>query len=135
MGMHPIKVRLPEMPRSGDDVLRLDRVSKTWTPDRDTSKTVFSNVSAMITRQSKTAVVGVNGAGKSTLLKIIAQQTEPTSGEIRLGAGVSLGYFSQHAMDILDAEKNGVRDRSGGPPPGKHRGDPESLRILSLLRG
>nr|WP_321396879.1 ABC-F family ATP-binding cassette domain-containing protein [uncultured Desulfobacter sp.] len=100
-----IKVRLPEIPRSGDDVLRLDRVSKTWAPDRGTPKTVFSNVSAMITRQSKTAVVGVNGAGKSTLLKIIAQQTEPTSGEISLGAGVSLGYFSQHAMDILDAEK------------------------------
>jgi len=100
-----IKLRLPEMPRSGDDVLRLDRVSKTWAPDRGTSKTVFSNVSAMITRQCKTAVVGVNGAGKSTLLKIIAQQTEPTSGAISLGAGVSLGYFSQHAMDILDAEK------------------------------
>jgi ATP-binding cassette subfamily F protein 3 len=100
-----IKVRLPEMPRSGDDVLRLDRVSKTWAPGRGTSKTVFSNVSTLITRQSKTAVVGVNGAGKSTLLKIIAQETEPTSGEISLGAGVSLGYFSQHAMDILDAEK------------------------------
>jgi ATP-binding cassette subfamily F protein 3 len=47
----------------------------------------------------------VNGAGKSTFLKVLAGQTEQTAGEVALGANVSLGYFSQHAMDLLDPKK------------------------------
>jgi ATP-binding cassette subfamily F protein 3 len=48
------------------------------------------------------AVVGINGAGKSTFLKMLAGQTEPSSGSVALGANVTVGYFSQHAMDVLD---------------------------------
>jgi ATP-binding cassette subfamily F protein 3 len=51
------------------------------------------------------AVVGVNCAGKSTLLKIITGQTEPTSGNCQVGASVKLGYFSQHALEVLDPKK------------------------------
>jgi len=56
----------------------------------------------MIRRGEKVAVVGVNGAGKSTFLKCLAGQTCPTSGSVTIGASVNLGYFSQHAMEILD---------------------------------
>ena len=59
----------------------------------------------MIRRQEKIAVVGVNGAGKSTFLKVLAGETEPTSGSVTLGANVSVGYFSQHSMDILDGNR------------------------------
>ena len=45
--------------------------------------------------------MGENGAGKSTLLKLIAGQTQPDSGAITIGAAVKLGYFAQHAMDLL----------------------------------
>jgi ATP-binding cassette, subfamily F, member 3 len=38
-------------------------------------------------------------------LKIIAGQTEPSEGEIRIGTGISCGYFSQHAMDLLSPEQ------------------------------
>ncbi len=50
-------------------------------------------------------MVGVNGAGKSTFLKVLAGQTEPTTGSLTIGANVMPGYFSQHAMDLLDPEK------------------------------
>jgi ATP-binding cassette subfamily F protein 3 len=80
-------------------------LAKEWTLPDGGVKPVFSGVSGIIRRQHKIAVVGVNGAGKSTFLKVLAGQTEPTSGQVTIGANVALGYFSQHAMDILDPKK------------------------------
>ena len=92
-----------EPPRSGDDVVAMTDLGKTWPGDGDTNeKEVFSGVSGMIRRQEKIAVVGVNGAGKSTFLKVLAGKTEPTAGSVILGANVAVGYFSQHSMDVLD---------------------------------
>ena len=100
-----IKFVFRETPRSGEDVASFENLSKTWkTPGRE-PKTVFSNLSGLVRRQDKIAVVGVNGAGKSTFLKLIAGQTEPTSGTVNTGAGVNTGYFSQHAMDLLTLDK------------------------------
>ncbi len=101
-----MKFKFTNTPRSGDDVVVLNKLSKRWeTPDQK-PKTVFSDVSGVISRQNKIAVVGVNGAGKSTFLKVLAGQTAPTQGIAKIGASVNLGYFSQHAMDILDAERS-----------------------------
>lgn len=92
-------------PRSGEDVVVMDGLGKCWpTPDGE-SLPVFSGVTGIIRRLNKVAVVGVNGAGKSTFLKVLAGQTEPSSGTVALGANVELGYFSQHAMEILDPKK------------------------------
>ncbi len=100
-----IKFEFDEPPRSGDDVVLLEKLGKTWISPDGESKVVFKNISGLINRQDKIAVVGVNGAGKSTFLKVLAQKTEPTEGTLRIGANVNIGYFSQHAMDILDPEK------------------------------
>ena len=40
--------------------------------------------------------------GKSTLLRLVAGVAEPDEGEVRIGASVKLGYFAQHAMELLD---------------------------------
>ena len=48
--------------------------------------------------------MGVNGAGKSTLLKLIAGATQPDEGAAALGANVKMGYFAQHAMELLNGE-------------------------------
>jgi ATP-binding cassette subfamily F protein 3 len=100
-----VKFAFSPPPRSGDDVVALDNLGKTWTTPDGQANSVFSGVSGMIRRQNKIAVVGVNGAGKSTFLKVIAGQTEPTTGNFALGANVELGYFSQHAMELLDPKK------------------------------
>ncbi len=100
-----IKFKFGMIPRSGDDVVILDQLGKTWETDDRAPKTVFSNMSGVIERQAKIAVVGVNGAGKSTFLKILSGKTDPTQGSARIGASVNSGYFSQHAMDILDADR------------------------------
>jgi len=94
-----------EPPRSGDDVIGLSRVGKTWPLPDGKEKSVFGGVSGMVRRGEKIAVVGVNGAGKSTFLKVVAGETPVTSGKVTIGANVNIGYFSQHAMDILDPKK------------------------------
>ena len=48
--------------------------------------------------------MGINGAGKSTLLKLVAGSTEPDDGAVVVGGSVKMGYFAQHAMDLLDGE-------------------------------
>jgi ATP-binding cassette subfamily F protein 3 len=91
----------PQAPRSGNEVVKLENLSKTWTQENGKQKTVFSGVSGMVKRLDKIAVVGVNGAGKSTLLKTIVGQTDPTEGKSTLGANIKLGYFSQLSLDVL----------------------------------
>ncbi len=100
-----VSFEFAEPPRSGDDVARIAGLGKVWQHDDGSEKSVFGGVSGVIRRQDKIAVVGVNGAGKSTFLKVLAGQTEPTTGSLTIGANIMAGYFSQHAMDLLHPEK------------------------------
>jgi len=100
-----VRFTFNDPPRSGDDVVNMDGLTKSWTNPDGSVLPVFSGVTGVIKRLSKIAVVGVNGAGKSTFLKVIAGEVEPTAGSVVLGANVELGYFSQHAMEILDPKK------------------------------
>jgi ATP-binding cassette subfamily F protein 3 len=99
-----IRFDFVEPPRSGDDVVVMKELGKVWPADAEhgRDKSVFGGVSGVLRRGQKIAVTGVNGAGKSTFLKILAGEVEPTMGTLRRGANVSLGYFSQHAMEVLD---------------------------------
>ncbi|WP_163338096.1 ABC-F family ATP-binding cassette domain-containing protein [Desulfopila sp. IMCC35008] len=99
-----MKFDFPVPPRSGDDVLHLKELKKSWKTVNGDIKPVFSGLNGTIRRLEKIALVGVNGAGKSTLLKVITGQAEATSGEVVMGAGVNTGYFSQHSMDILNPD-------------------------------
>ncbi len=99
-----MKFDFPIPPRSGDDVLHLRNLGKEWKTANDKIKPVFSGLSGTVRRLEKIALVGINGAGKSTLMKVITEHTAPTEGEVIIGAGVTVGYFSQHAMDTLNPE-------------------------------
>ncbi|CCF19318.1 putative ABC transporter, ATP-binding protein with duplicated ATPase domains [Pseudorhizobium banfieldiae] len=87
-------------PRSGEDVASLKGVHKAYG-----SRTIYEGLDFMIRRKERWCIMGVNGAGKSTLLKLIAGSTEPDQGSVTVGASVKLGYFAQHAMDLLDGEQ------------------------------
>lgn len=86
-------------PRSGEDVVSLKGVNKTYG-----SHTIYDGLDFMVRRRERWCIMGVNGAGKSTLLKLVAGAAEPDQGIVNLGASVKLGYFAQHAMDILDGD-------------------------------
>ncbi len=109
-----INFEFPKPPRSGNDVVKMENLAKIWVSPEGKEKKVFSNVTGLVRRLERVAVVGVNGAGKSTLLKIISGLTESTEGEATIGANVQIGYFSQYSMDVLNPNKTvfeEVRDR------------------------
>ena len=91
---------IPAAPRSGEDVATLKKVSK-----RYGARTIYEDLDFQIRRRERWCVMGVNGAGKSTLLKLITRATEPDHGAVALGASVKMGYFAQHAMEVLDGER------------------------------
>lgn len=81
--------------RSGKDVIRVEEV---WKEFGD--RTLFQDVNMHIRFGERVAIVGSNGTGKSTLLNMILGQGEPDAGEIKLGSGVSIGYLSQHTLEM-----------------------------------
>jgi ATPase subunit of ABC transporter with duplicated ATPase domains len=87
-------------PRSGEDVVSLKNVHKGYG-----SRTIYQGLDFMIRRKERWCVMGVNGAGKSTLLKLVAGSAEPDDGTVAIGGSVKMGYFAQHAMDLLDGER------------------------------
>lgn len=89
----------PQAPRSGEDVVSLKNVSK-----RYGSRSIYEGLDFQIRRRERWCVMGVNGAGKSTLLKLVAGTSEPDEGRVSLGGSVKMGYFAQHAMELLDGE-------------------------------
>ncbi len=99
-----MQFEFPTPPRSGNDVVKMQNLSKSWPLENGSEKHVFSGVSGVVRRLDKIAVVGVNGAGKSTLLKTICGQTESSTGNVSLGASVHVGYFSQHSLEVLNPE-------------------------------
>ncbi|UYT57848.1 ATP-binding cassette domain-containing protein [Brucella sp. MAB-22] len=86
-------------PRSGEDVVSLKGVHKTYG-----SRTIYDGFDFMVRRRERWCIMGINGAGKSTLLKLVAGAAEPDKGNVNIGASVKLGYFAQHAMDVLDGD-------------------------------
>src|ERR1700760_2481516 len=90
----------PPAPRSGEDVVTLKNVHK-----RYGSHVIYDGLNFHIRRKERWCVMGVNGAGKSTLLKLVAGESEPDEGAVSLGGSVKMGYFAQHAMDLLDGER------------------------------
>src|SRR3954468_24642674 len=97
---HTLVFEFPPCPRSGEDVVRIEQMAK-----RYGARVIYDGLDLSIRRKDRMAVMGVNGAGKSTLLKLIAGATSPDDGDVSLGASVKIGYFAQHAMEVLDPGK------------------------------
>ena len=91
----------PPAPRSGDDVVNLRGVHK-----RYGSKVIYEGLDLLVRRRERCCVLGVNGAGKSTLLKLVTGTTAPDEGSVAVGGSVKVGYFAQHAMELLDPDRS-----------------------------
>jgi ATP-binding cassette subfamily F protein 3 len=62
------------------------------------SQVLFDSINYVINPKDKIALVGKNGAGKSTMLKIIAGLQKPSSGNVAVPQGVTVGYLPQQMV-------------------------------------
>ena len=87
----PTRFAFPEPAQIAPPILALDRVSVGYG-----GPPVLNNLLLRIDMDDRIALLGANGNGKSTLAKLLAGRLEPSSGDIRRGPKLRVGYFAQH---------------------------------------
>ena len=115
-----MRIKLPEPPRSGQVVAKLDDVGFAYG-----QKMVYSRLDLEIQRGDRVVLVGPNGAGKTTLMKLLAGVLKPTRGEVELGSNVFATYFAQHRVEALNLKSTvlgSLREVHPSLPDGNLRG-------------
>ncbi|MFY9176125.1 MAG: ATP-binding cassette domain-containing protein [Caldicoprobacterales bacterium] len=90
--------------QSGQDVLMVDSLSKSFEDNL-----LFHDITFNLRLGDRVAIMGPNGCGKSTLFKIILGQIPPTSGSVKIGTGVEIGYYDQE-LTSLDPNKTVIEE-------------------------
>jgi ATP-binding cassette subfamily F protein 3 len=111
-----IHFSFPQPKPSGRIVVEFVDVAKSYPKPDGGEKEVFRDVSFLIERGDRIALVGINGAGKSTLIKLLAGTERTTHGEFRLGHNVQADYFAQDQYKELDADARMIDDLGNASP-------------------
>lgn len=86
-----IKLNFNETERSGNEVLNIKNLSKSYE-----DKILFDNAELNVRFKERVGVIGKNGCGKTTLLKMILNEEEKYGGDISLGENIKLAYLPQN---------------------------------------
>jgi ATP-binding cassette subfamily F protein 3 len=90
--------------RGSNQVLEFVDVCKSFS-----HRNVLDEISFLIRHGERVGLIGANGAGKSVLLRLILGREEPTTGEIKIGPSVKVGYYAQEhetldfSQTVIDA--------------------------------
>lgn len=95
MNQKKMSLQLDATERTGKNVFKLEQVGKIYG-----DRILFEELDLHIRYQDRVAIVGSNGTGKSTLLKLLLEQIEPDAGEVQVGTNLSIGYLSQHTVEM-----------------------------------
>ena len=125
-----ISFTFPQPRRSGQRVATLTHVRQTYG-----DHLVYSDLNLEVEKQERIALVGPNGAGKSTLLKILADLVPIEKGTRELGHQVSVGYFSQQRVEVLNLERTVVDEAMENTDSRVHEQDARTLLGAFLFRG
>ncbi len=125
-----IKFKFAQPPRSGQRVATLSHVRQAYG-----EHVVYTDLNLEIEKQERIALVGPNGAGKSTLLKILGGIVPIESGARELGHNVSVGYFSQQRVEVLDLGRTVLEEACDGVDTSGLSYDVRTLLGVFLFRG
>ena len=98
-----IHFSFPPAPHSGRLVLTIENLCKTYPASAENlgDLEIIKNLDLVLENGERLVVAGRNGAGKTTLLRILSGVDTNYSGNIKLGSGVSIGYFSQDSAELM----------------------------------
>ncbi|MDG1326297.1 MAG: ABC-F family ATP-binding cassette domain-containing protein [Opitutales bacterium] len=125
-----LSFRFPQPERSGQRVATLTGVKQAYG-----DHVVYENLNLEVEKMERIVLVGPNGAGKSTMLKILAEQVPIESGERELGHQVSVGYFSQQRVDLLNLENTVLDEAMQKVKTQVHTQDVRGMLGTFLFRG
>jgi len=103
-----LEIYIPPGPRLGDIVIDFEHVSKGYS-----ERLLIDDLNLSLPPGSIIGVIGPNGAGKTTLLRLITNQEQPDTGQIKIGQTVYMAYVDQ-SRATLDGEKTVWEEISGG---------------------
>ncbi len=92
---------------------RFDFAARTSRAAPLSAENILNNLNFLIRHGERVGLIGANGAGKSVLLRLILGKENPTSGEIKIGPSVKVGYYAQEHetldfdQSVLDAVRLG----------------------------
>ncbi len=81
------------------EILEIKNISKSFD-----GEVVLKDISFMIEKGDKIALIGANGTGKTTLCEILMENIKPDSGEVKWGATAQISYFPQNTTDLISGE-------------------------------
>lgn len=98
----PVVIALPEPSdlRFPGSLISLEKVAFRYSTK---SPLVVQDINLSVGMGDRIGILGLNGAGKSTLIKILVEETRATSGTVTAHPRLKLGYYSQHAVEALQA--------------------------------
>ncbi|MDD5093885.1 MAG: ABC-F family ATP-binding cassette domain-containing protein [Dehalococcoidia bacterium] len=103
-----VKFSFPEPARSGEEVIVLDHILKSYG-----ANVVYRDLSLVVNRGDRVALVGPNGAGKTTLLRMMAGVLPFDGGTRKLGHNVGLAYYGQFQVELLNPENTVLAELRG----------------------
>ena len=128
-GTKKVHFSFPDPPRTGDEVVKLENVSKSFGQNH-----VYDHVDLKLYRGDHVVLVGPNGAGKSTLMKLITGQLQTDTGSVELGQNVTQAYYAQHQLETLN-EANTVLGELDSVAPGWTSSEERRLLGAFLFHG